>query len=106
MPEEALDRKTARGGGGGGGGGGTGGTERDRERQTETERERQRQRETETERAHLRGKGHRQSDQHYNCSKGNSGETSERRGGAHMGFPYCVDTLSNAAGQDFSTPTP
>ena len=27
--------------------------------------------------------GHRQSDEHWNCFKGNVGETSERRGGAH-----------------------
>ena len=31
--------------------------------------------------------GHRQSDEHWNRFKGNVGETSERRGGAHMGFP-------------------
>ena len=30
--------------------------------------------------------GHRQSDEHWNRLKGNVGETSERRGGAHMGF--------------------
>ena len=30
-------------------------------------------------------KGHRQSDQHWNCFNGNIGETPERWGGAHMG---------------------
>ena len=33
-------------------------------------------------------KGHFQSNQHWNCLKGNTGETPERRGGVHnMGFP-------------------
>ena len=30
--------------------------------------------------------GHRQSDEHWNRFKGDVGETSERRGGAHMRF--------------------
>ena len=30
--------------------------------------------------------GHRRSDDHWNCFKGDVGETSERRGEAHMGF--------------------
>ena len=40
-------------------------------------------------------KGHRQSDQHWNCFKGNTGETPEKRGGAHMGLPERVDTILN-----------
>ena len=41
------------------------------------------------------GEGHRQSDKHWNCLKGNIGKTSERRGGAHMGFSECIDTSLN-----------
>ena len=37
--------------------------------------------------------GHRQSDEHWNCFKGNIRETSERQGGAHMGFSKCIDTI-------------
>ena len=37
--------------------------------------------------------GHRQSDEHWNCFKGNVGETSE--GGAHMGFAKRIDTILN-----------
>ena len=37
--------------------------------------------------------GHRQSDEHWNRFKGNAGETSERRGGAHMGFSERIDTI-------------
>ena len=33
-----------------------------------------------------RRKRHCQSDEHWNCFKGKVGETSERRGGAHMGL--------------------
>jgi len=33
-------------------------------------------------------KGH----HHWNCFKGNVGETSERWGGVHMGFSECLDT--------------
>ena len=40
-------------------------------------------------------KGHRQSDEHYNCFKGNMGQTSERRGGAYMGFSERIDTILN-----------
>ena len=36
-----------------------------------------------------------QSDQRWNCFKGNIGETPERRGGAHMGLPECIDTILN-----------
>ena len=36
-------------------------------------------------------KGCRQSDQHENCFKGNTGEISEIQGGAHVGFPEHVD---------------
>ena len=44
----------------------------------------------------LKGReGHRQSDKHWNCFKGNAGETSERRGGAHMGFSERIDTILN-----------
>ena len=35
------------------------------------------------------------SDEHWNCFKGNVGETSERRGGAHMGFSERIDTTFN-----------
>ena len=37
--------------------------------------------------------GHRQSDEHWNCFKGNVGEPSERRGGTHMGFSERIDTI-------------
>ena len=40
-------------------------------------------------------KGHRQSDQLWNCFKGNVGETPERRGGSHMGLPELIDTTWN-----------
>ena len=33
------------------------------------------------------------SDKHWNCFKGNVGETSERLGGAHMGFSDHIDTI-------------
>ena len=40
--------------------------------------------------------GHGQSDKHWSCFKGNVGETSERRGGAHiMGFSERMDTILN-----------
>ena len=39
--------------------------------------------------------GHRQSDEHWNRFKGNAGETSERRGGARMGFSERIDTILN-----------
>ena len=39
--------------------------------------------------------GHRQSDEHWNCFKGNIGETSERWGGAHMGFSERIDIISS-----------
>ena len=39
--------------------------------------------------------GHRQSTEHWNCFKGNVRETSERRGGAHMGFSKRIDTILN-----------
>ena len=38
---------------------------------------------------------HRESDEHWNCFKGDVGETSERRGRAHMGFSECIDTILN-----------
>ena len=38
-------------------------------------------------------KGHRQSDEHRNRFKGNVGKTSERRGGAHMGFSERIDII-------------
>ena len=38
---------------------------------------------------------HRQSDEHWNCFKGDVGETSERRGGAHMGFSERIYTILN-----------
>ena len=41
------------------------------------------------------GKGHGWSDQLWNWFKDNTKETSERRGGAHIGFPLCVDTILN-----------
>ena len=37
----------------------------------------------------------RQSDQHWNCFKGNVGGTPERRGGAHTDFPERIDTILN-----------
>ena len=40
-------------------------------------------------------KGHRQSNQHWNCSKGNLRETPERRGATHMGLPERIDTILN-----------
>ena len=42
-------------------------------------------------------KGHRQWDQHWNCFKGNTGETPEKQGGAHiyMGLPERIDTILN-----------
>ena len=36
-----------------------------------------------------------QSDEHWNRFKGDVGETSERRGGAHMGFAEHIDTILN-----------
>ena len=36
---------------------------------------------------------YRQSNQHWNCFKGNIGETPERRGGVHMGLPERIDTI-------------
>ena len=36
-----------------------------------------------------------QSDERWNHFKGNVGETSERRGGAHMGFSERIDTILN-----------
>ena len=43
----------------------------------------------------LERKGHRQSDQHWNCFKGNAGETSERRDGACMGFSELLGATLN-----------
>ena len=40
-------------------------------------------------------KGHRHSDEHWNRFRGNVGKTSERRGGARMGFSELVDTILN-----------
>ena len=39
--------------------------------------------------------GHRQLDEHWNRFKGKVGETSERQGGAHMGFSKRIDTTLN-----------
>ena len=39
--------------------------------------------------------GHRQSDEHWNRFKGDVGETSERRGEAHMGFSERIDIILN-----------
>ena len=39
--------------------------------------------------------GHRQSDEHWNRFKGNVEETSERLGGAHIGFSERIDTILN-----------
>ena len=36
-----------------------------------------------------------QSDEQWNCFKGNVGQTSERPDGAHMGFSERVDTILN-----------
>ena len=38
---------------------------------------------------------HRQSGEHWNCFKGNIGETFERRGGAHMDFFERLNTILN-----------
>ena len=40
-------------------------------------------------------RGHCQSEEHWNWFKGNSGETSEGLGGAHMGFSGLLDTMLN-----------
>ena len=40
----------------------------------------------------VRERVHRQSDEHWNRFKGDIGETSERRGGAHIGFSERIDT--------------
>ena len=37
-------------------------------------------------------KDHLQLDEHWNCFKGNTGETSERRGKTYMGFSERMDT--------------
>ena len=42
-----------------------------------------------------RDEGHRQSDEHENCFKGDVGETSERRVGAQTGFSERLDTILN-----------
>ena len=100
-----------------------GGRERQRQRQTETHREteRQRQRDRETDRLRHRQtdrqtdrqrqrlnlvadagphfkrtrKSHSQPDERWDCFTGSIGETSERRVGAHTGFPellkFCHD---------------
>ena len=39
--------------------------------------------------------GHRQPDKHWNCFRGKVRETSERRGGANMGFSECMYTNLN-----------
>ena len=39
--------------------------------------------------------GHRQSDEHWNRVKSNIGGTSERRGGARMGFSERIDNNLN-----------
>ena len=39
--------------------------------------------------------GRRQSDEHWNCFKGNVGKTSGRRGEAFKGFPECADNILN-----------
>ena len=50
-----------------------------------------------TQRSSFRGRERviRQLDQHWNCFKGNLGETRERRGGAHMGLLERIDTILN-----------
>ena len=50
--------------------------------------------------------GHRQSDEHWNRFKGNVGETSERRGGAHMGFSERIDTARTELNSPPSLPLP
>ena len=37
--------------------------------------------------------GRRQSDEHWNRFKGDDGETSDRRDGAHVGFSERIDTV-------------
>ena len=40
-----------------------------------------------------RERASRQSDEHWNCFRGNVGEASERRGRSHMGFSERTDTI-------------
>ena len=40
-------------------------------------------------------RGHRQSDQHWNCFKSNIGKTPERRGGAYISLPDCIYIILN-----------
>ena len=49
---------------------------------------------------------HRQSDEHFNRFKGNIGETSERRGGAHMGFFESTHTILNWTIGQYHSDTP
>ena len=58
-------------------------------------RERRRKRKRSTIFLERTRKGHRQSDQHWNCFKGNIGEIPQRRGGALMGLPERIDTILN-----------
>ena len=39
--------------------------------------------------------GHCQSDEQWNCFKDNTGKTSERQDGAHMGFSKHINTIFN-----------
>ena len=41
------------------------------------------------------GEGHLQADEHWKFSKATLGETSKRRGGAHMGFSERVNDIVN-----------
>ena len=38
---------------------------------------------------------HRKSDEHWNCFKSNTGESSKRRGGVHTGFSERIATILN-----------
>ena len=43
------------------------------------------------------------SDEHSNCFKGDIVKTSEKRGGAYMGFAKCIDTILSWTGLEAAT---
>ena len=51
-------------------------------------------------------KGHRQWDEHWNCSKGDVGVTSKRLGGAHVGISVRTDTILNLTELNWTTTDP
>ena len=46
-------------------------------------------------------KGYRQSDERWNCFKGNVNETSERLGEVRVGFSECINTIMNLTNKGF-----